>query len=278
MTTHSISCAVLACVAVACGPRAVAGRVADQPYQPYTDQRYTAVGTNTDGGTVSVTSPDGNNCIDTVNGSCVAATRTGAFCDGATSGPVDVVVVGGETKATVCYPSPSDSKSPVAVSDPTMAVSVAKTANGSAITFDSSTDGKPITGPMTLSANDVSLYGNGPDKTIIDGDLVIEKNNARVRGVRVTGNLIVKFNDVSIVLCQVDGNLTSDKNNGLFASNTVFGEMAIGGSGNQIYYNKVKGAFSVGSTDVCSDNKAFTDQNANKIVEDSELGADLTCP
>lgn len=260
-----------------CGSRGVAGRVQDQPNQAYTDGRSTVIGTTDGGGSVSVTQPDSNGCVEIVNGACIKAERTGPYCTGATSGPVDVIAVDGDSKVSVCYPSPDDSKNPVSVTDPAQVVDVAKTANGTSIVFDAALDGKPIAGPITLSANNVSLYGNGPDKTIIDGDLIIEKNGARVRGVRVKGNLIVKFNDVSIVLTQVDGNLTSDKNNGLFAANTVFGNMTISGSGHQLYYNNVQGVLSAAGASDCENNIAFTDANADQVLAGSEKGTDISC-
>lgn len=265
---------VITLLILSCGPKKLPARLVDQPYQTYGGAEVVAIGTTASGGSVSTSDFNGT-CVDVADNSCIAATRTGTYCDGVTSGPADVIVVNGKAVQTVCYPSPANSTKPVVVSDPTQVTTVLKTANGTAITFDPSTDGKEIQGPLTIDANDVSIYGNGPDKTIINGDVILAKNNARLRGVRIKGNLIITFNDTSVVLCEIDGNVQSEKNNLLFASNTVFGNVQLSGNGDQLYYNKVQGDFTAKGT--CDLNQSFADANHDFVVQAAEIGAALVC-
>ena len=46
-------------------------------------------------------------------------------------------------------------------------IALPQNASGAVITFDEATDGTPIEDDVTLDAERVVLYGNGPDKTIL---------------------------------------------------------------------------------------------------------------
>ena len=281
---------MLGFVVAACGTQRVAGA----PFQDYGAGKVVVIGTDASGGTVAVGSFT-NGCASVTDSLCVAASRTGPYCSGASTGPVDVVAVDGKAVATVCYPSPDASKRPVVVSDSATTLSVAKTANGSAITFTTASDGKPIVGDVHLDANDVSLYGNGPDKTIIDGDLIVAGNNAHIRGVRVKGNLVLNTNNDAVVLVVVVGNIEGEKNNLLIASstikgnvhlsgndigfyyNSVLGNVEMSGNGGLVEHNHVHGGLDVSAAATCTDNVKWTDGNADQAFQAGEAGEALKC-
>jgi hypothetical protein len=204
------------------------------------------------------------------------------FCE-REGGPVDLIYVDGELVETICYPPAEDPERPLEVVSGTMPgdIEVAQNANRTTVVFDPATDGTAIEGDVFVDGNNVAIYGNGPDATILDGEVVIDGNNTRLRGVTITGDLVLRKNRVAIVLCRILGNVrleTMSTNGSVFAENDVFGSFTSTSNGNLIVGNDVMGDFvNEGSGNVCDRNTAFTDLDGDQRVGQDELGASLAC-
>lgn len=271
--------ALLPCLAAACTP---GQRINDDVYADYEEERVAVIGTDSAGTPVAgsaAATPD--SCV-LAGQDCVEAEPGGEWCE-REGGPYDVVIVDGEVVEVICYPPPGDGEGPeVVVSDPQQGdVEIPQNANDTAITFDESTNGTPIVGNLTLDGNNVSVYGNGPDETVIDGDVIIEGNNVRLRGVTVTGDVVVRLNNASVVLCRILGDLILEgesTNNSVLAANDVFGRVGAPSNGNTIVGNDVQADFDVtGHNNTCDENRAFTDADEDQAIDDGEIGDALTC-
>jgi hypothetical protein len=248
------------------------------PYQDFEEMDVTVIGGDE---TVPVATGQltDDGCLQVTETECVPVDREGRYCK-TDDGPADVIVVDGQIQEVVCYEDTDGTEGTSSVLDGNNDgdIDIPQQDNGAVITFDPSTDGKPIVGDVTVDGNDVTLYGNGPDKSIIDGNLRITGNNARVRGIRVTGNVIMDLNTSAFVLSVVEGNLVVNYNNCLIAENDVFGNIDINGNGTIAVGNGTAGNLeNSGMGTICQDNFQFSDANGDKSVTDDEAGAPLEC-
>jgi hypothetical protein len=270
---RTIACALL--VLAACEDTQLAST---DPYQDYDDMDVTVIG-----GTEEVPVATGelvDGCLQVTETECVPVDREGRYCK-TDSGPADVIVVDGQIEEVVCYEDTDGAEGTSTVLDGNNDgdVELPQQDNGGVITFDPSTDGVPIVGDVVVDGNDVTLYGNGPDKSIIDGNLLITGNNARVRGVRVTGNVTIELNTAAFVLSVVEGNLVVRYNNCLIAENDVFGNIVIDGNTTVAVGNGVAGNFeNNGEGTICEDNFRFSDPNGDKTLGPDEIGEPVDCP
>lgn len=203
-------------------------------------------------------------CLQITTDTCVAVAREGKYCK-TDDGPVDAVVVDGKVVDVVCYEDTDGAQGPSVIVDGNHDgnIDVPQQDNGAVITFDPSTDGKPIKGDVVVDGNNVTLYGNGPDKSIIDGNLTITGNNARVRGVHVTGNVHIDLNTAALVFCVVDGNLKVDSNNSLIAECKVAGDFEVKGNNCILVNNTAGKEWKIdGSNTTCDGNTKFPDGSA----------------
>lgn len=201
--------------------------------------------------------------------------------DGGPTGPVDLIYVDGVLVETICYPPADDPDRPTEVIASSGDVDVAQNANNTTVVFDPATDGTPIVGNVTVDGNNVAIYGNGPDATIIDGDVALDGNNVRLRGVTITGDLLLNKNNVAIVLCKVLGNIRLESvatNNSIVAENDIFGDFTSDSNNNLFVGNDVSGAWNhTGNNNVCDRNAAFMDADQDEIIDLDERGAALGC-
>ncbi|MDD9937967.1 MAG: hypothetical protein OXT09_30430 [Myxococcales bacterium] len=228
--------------------------------------------------------PDG--CLAITDELCVDPQEEGGtFCndDGALDGPVDVIVVNGEVVDVICYPPADDPDRPVETVDVTTqgAVEIVQNANATTVVFDPATDGEPIETDITIDGNKVALYGNGPENTIIDGDVILDGNNPRIRGVTVLGNVIIMKNSGAVVLSVIHGNVElqdTASNNNVFVENDIYGDIIVPSNTNIFAGNSGPGEWNVtGSGNICDRNHAFTDDNEDFVVDDIERGDALDC-
>jgi hypothetical protein len=238
------------------------------------------------GGSVLVGTPEGSGgevCFSETL--CEVPDPAGSdFCGDREGGPVDLIYVDGEVVETICYPPAEDPNRPLELIDSTREgdVEIVQNANNTTVVFSDDLDGMPFVGDITVDGNNVAIYGNGVDNTIIDGNVAIDGNNGRLRGVTITGDLILQKNNVAIVLSKILGNVILDgqsTNGSVFAENDIFGSFSSNSNGNVLVGNDVLGDWNLtGNGYLCDRNYAFTDANEDEIVADDERGALLECP
>lgn len=197
-------------------------------------------------------------------------------------GPVDLIYVDGELVQTICYPPSTDPDRPTETVAGSGDVDVAQNANKTTVVFDAATDGIPIQGNVTVDGNNVAIFGNGPDNTILDGNVTLDGNNTRLRGVTITGDLVLRKNTVAIVLCRILGNVrleTMSTNGSIFAENEIWGNFTSDSNNNLFVGNVVSGNWKhEGHNNTCDRNVAFEDKNSDDVLDPSERGAALLCP
>ncbi len=67
---------------------------------------------------------------------------------------------------------------------------------------------------LTINFNGVVLTGRGSGKTIIAGDVIINKNNCVIQNLTIRGNIVINGNNADLTKAQIQGNIDSKgKNN-----------------------------------------------------------------
>ncbi|QDG49670.1 hypothetical protein FIV42_02615 [Persicimonas caeni] len=225
---------------------------------------------------------DPDECVD-VDTTCVdleeAKEQGGQYCDDPDA-QADVIVADGEVVDVICYPPKEDGTDiREADTDEEGNAEVPQTESGSVVTFNEKTDGEPIVGDVNVDAERTTLYGNGPDKTIIDGKITIQSNHARIRGMTVTGNVEfgINSNNSAISFCRIQGDLNVKSNEFTATNCEVFGKVQVTGNGATLVNIGVQGDWDVNANADCRGCYSFTDENDDFLVQDEELGEELTC-
>lgn len=228
-------------------------------------------------GTYSVTNA-GEECVQVNEEECVEVSEAkGRYC-GDEGAQADIVVVDGEVVDVICYPDPEDGTSVEEFStDADGNVEVQQNQNGAVVTFSEESDGEPIEGDLTLDAERTTLYGNGTDATIIGGNLTIQSNNSRIRGVTVRGDVNLGSNGSAIAFTEVEGNLTVSGNNATLIEVQVFGDVNIEGNGASALNVGVGGNWNASNLETCSGCYSFNDEDEDFNVADEERDQ-LLCP
>jgi hypothetical protein len=299
------ACVPVLALLLACGDDDDSRSRLPEGYGDYRDENVTAIGGGSDEaepddedvppppgtsddvpvGDVQVATPDndGEVCFD--DGLCeVPPTDESNWCE-REGGPVDLVYVDGELVETICYPPAEDPERPVETIDGVREgdVEVVQMANNTTVLFSDDTDGVPFEGDINVDGNNVAIYGNGADNTIVDGSIELDGNNVRLRGVTITGDLVIRKNNVAVVLCRILGNVvleTESTNGSVFAENDIFGSFTSDSNGNVFVGNDVLGAWTItGNGNTCDRNFAFSDGDGDDLVSDDErTGVELECP
>ena len=85
-------------------------------------------------------------------------------------------------------------------------------------------------------------------------------------------------NNLAMVFVKVTGDVLISGNNNVFAGSDVFRDMTVSGNNTVLVQNRVQGAFKItGTTDTCTDNAAFADDNDDGVIDAAEVGDDLGC-
>jgi hypothetical protein len=166
-------------------------------------------------------------------------------------GAADVYVdANGKVLDTICYPPAGGDGVVTTVSGNTDTAPVI--GNGDVVVLD----GQPaLSGDLTLDGNNVTLWGDDPATSVLDGNLDVTKNNVLVSGVTITGNVLVTFNDAQFSNCVIEGNLTLEGNNAKVAGCVVKGNIEVRGNNNALTANSVRGNIEdAGQNTVCEDN------------------------
>lgn len=166
-----------------------------------------------------------------VGDDCIVFAREGERC-APNSGPADAIVINGEAVEVICYPTDEDGEVLVVNSDTEGSLRLALTdiaqrENGLTVVFEGEANHD---GDITIDANNVAFYGNAPGETVIDGDVIVDGNNVRLRGLRITGDLILRKNNASVVLSEVDGDVIVEGNNADLAAVVIAGDVRVRGN------------------------------------------------
>jgi hypothetical protein len=246
------------------------GSEADTSVLPYAANLTTVIGGDqpTDGERYRVVdTPDADGCIDEDSSECLKPQEE-CGDDGAADLLVDAK---GRPLTTLCYPTGG-----VTVED--IDGDLSKVGNNTVFVLDNIDDGADVTGNVTLDGNNVTLYGQGPDVSRIGGDLHIDKNNARVRGIRVQGDVVIDKNNPSLVDCVIEGDLTIHGNNVAVALCEVWGTVKVHGNNAFLVENQFASPPEIeGQNTACSSNVAFDDADGDDIVDEDEIGEVFEC-
>jgi hypothetical protein len=226
-----------------------------------------------------VTNGVGEECVQ-IGDQCMSLGQIKQEHCGDADAQADIVMAEGKVIDVICYP-PQDSGVSIHEAGKTTegTVEVPQNANNTVITFDETTNGVAVQGNVDLKSENIALIGNGVDKTIIDGNLHLDSNNAHVRGLTVNGNVTFdkNSNGATLAFCKIKGNLEIKANNMSVIACQVFGNVKVEGNSTVLVEVGVGGEWSVTSALVCEGNYAFADGDGNFDVVPAELGADLTC-
>jgi hypothetical protein len=215
--------------------------------------------------------PQGSDCISTAGGACITPQdRCGPGV------PADVVVdAQGNIIDVICYPT-SGTLTPEQIES--QQGNVAQNQNGAVIVLDAVSDGVDLNGNLAIDANNVVIYGNGPDVSVMSGDLTVDGNNTLVRGIHVLGNLDVLKNDSVLLYCVIEGDVQIVGNNTHLSDCDIYGSVRLEGNNTVLNGNRIQGTIeNVGMNSSCADNLSFQDLNADHTVQPAELGAAIGC-
>jgi hypothetical protein len=250
---------------------ACSGTPASSDNTPYTSDPGKTVVVGGGGASEGTTAQSGTGCVQLPSGECVDVKQCGA------GERRDVVIdSAGKVVAVVCYPG--DSAPPVI--DSQGDVTLGKTENKGVVAVDGIADGVDIAGNVSAAGNNVTVYGRGPDVSVIGGSVTATGNNFSMRGVTVQGNVEVGGgNNATMVLCAVQGNVHIVGNNNVIANCDILGNILIEGVNNVLVGNHVGGTITLtdAKNQVCDGNTKWSDANSNKIFDAGEAGAALSC-
>lgn len=237
-------------------------------------------------GTTTLITPEGSTVTETEgcprgpDGKCVDPDRG----DCGPGEDFDVVQDGdGNVLDVICYPAREGNTDVLVVpetgpgEEPPQAESFAS-GNNDVLVLDGAADGADLAGDLDVQANNVTVLGEGPELSIIEGGVQVEGNNLAVRGVRIAGDVTVEFNNASFALCIIEGDVKVTGNNLTLAGCDVFGSVELAGNNAILVDSRIGGALvDEGANNVCEGNEGFEDDDADLLVDDGEIRAPLTC-
>ncbi len=179
----------------------------------------------------------------------------------------DVIVDSkGKVVEVVCYPSSNDTPPNV---DGKGDVDLDKETGG-IVGDDGDDDGVDIEGNVSAAGNNVTVYGEGPEVSVIGGNVTATGNNFSMRGVTVKGNVNVTANNGTLVLSVIEGDVIYEGNNFVMAETVVLGNVKITGNNAKLLGNSIAGTLEViGKESICDGNR--------KRLEGGQLGDALSC-
>lgn len=157
-------------------------------------------------------------------------------------------------------------------------VDSAEAGNKTVLVLDGLDDGLDVTGNVTVTGNNSTVWGEGPDVSVIGGTLKITKNNAVVRGVRIHGDVAVTKNNAQFSMCVIEGDLTVTGNNATFADCVILGDVKIAGVNTVLAQNRFGKSYEIGGKNLtCNENYTFEDADSDGEFDTSEMGDEVTC-
>ena len=268
---------------------------ADEPSSSWTVEEGDGSQTQYDDGTDVIITPESarddefvisggasGGCVELDTGECVdVSDAKGRYCGGEEAKADIILGEDGEVVEVVCYPDPSGGTAveEAIIETESGAAQLPQNTSGVVVVFDEETNGEPIVGDVRIDGERTTLFGNGPGNTILDGELAIASNNSRIRGLTVIGDVVFEknSNNSKLAFCEILGSLTAS-NNGFTAVNTlVFGDVSIDGNDVSLINIGVQGEWSVTGSGQCQGCYSFSDEDADGVVTDEEVGDALEC-
>lgn len=161
----------------------------------------------------------------------------------------DVIVdSSGKVVATVCAPAPA-APTPI---DGQGNIDIGKDNKG-VVTIDGANDGIDVAGNVKSDGNNVTVYGSGPDVSVIGGNVDAHGNNFTGRGVTVKGSVTIDGNNATFLLSVVEGDLIIKGNNAVVAGCTVLGKIIVEGNNAVLVGNKVSNGIDPGQQNTSCD-------------------------
>jgi hypothetical protein len=166
----------------------------------------------------------------------------------------DVVVdAEGEVLDVLCYPGNAKVEEIASA-----AVDTASAGNNTVLVLDALDDGPDVTFDVVLTGNNAVIYGRGADVSEIGGDLLIDKNNAVVRSLRIDGDVTIDKNNAQLSFVEIHGDLTIRGNNTTLAKSVVYGAVHIEGVNTVLVQNRLAGERALsGKNLTCNGNVSF---------------------
>jgi hypothetical protein len=213
--------------------------------------------------------PKGEECLDFESDECIKPQDT---CDGA----ADVVLDrNGKPIVTVCYPE-GDTLTVEEIAE--QDGNVEQNQNDAVIVLDGADDGVDIEGDLSVDANNVVVYGEGPDTSVISGDVNVDGNGIIIRGVRIQGSVEILANNAVFLNCVIEGDVNITGNNAVLAACDVFGSVHVRSNNVQLLGNHIVGELDdSGKNTICDANLTARDLDDDLALEESELGEALSC-
>lgn len=150
--------------------------------------------------------------------------------------------------------------------------------NNTVLVIDGANDGLDVTGDVVIDGNNAVIYGAGPDTSVIGGTVAIEKNNAKIRGVRIQGDVTIDKNNTKLLYCVIEGNLTITGNNTTIAECDVYGAVSVSGLNTVLVSDRFAGIDAIpGQNLTCNDDRRFDDANGDHVIAEGELGGPVSC-
>ncbi len=225
-----------------------------------------------------IISGNGDGCADISKDVCIDPNQVKEDECGDANAQADIIVVDGQIVEVICYP-PNDEGTPIEeiALDGEGNADIPQNESGTVVIFPEATNGESIPGDITLTAERVSLFGNGVDNTILEGNLIFSSNGSQVRGVTVQGNVTIDgiSNNASLTFCRVHGNLEVIGNGVTVANCTVFGNLVVTGNNTKLVNIGVQGNWEVNSYELCSGCYSFDDADDDFVVHPDEMGDGL---
>ena len=235
---------------------------------PYDPGSTTVVGA--DETPAEFSSPTGAGCLKDASGKCVDLEKECAPTD-----KVDVIVdKQGVVVEVICYPTGAAPVSSAEREPP----SGRTYANNEVVVLDDRDDGADVKGDVDVDSNNVTIWGSGPEVSVIEGNVTLSKNNVTVRGVRIRGNVTISGNNARLLLSAVEGNVIITGNNNVVASCDVFGNIEVSGQNQAAVNNRITGKLSgEGGGLICDGNVTLDDKDGDRLFDEGEAGAPLSC-
>lgn len=192
--------------------------------------------------------PDGTRTESHIEGEC--AEFRGEVCFDPTEecgsrGAADVFVDDeGQVLEVICFPRVEEGNANVVVASDGSAE--AEPGNNDILVLEGGAEAPAYSGDLDLDSNNVTVWGEDPATSVLEGDLNINGNNSLISGVTITGDVLVSFNDARFSNCVIEGDLTIEGNNAKVAGCRIQGDVVVLGNNTELTLIEVEGSFEDG--------------------------------